>query len=247
MQPEFAPHARALHRTVLVLFEEPTIRELLALSFRQAGYFPVSAATAQEGWRLTREVRPDVVLIDMDSPATADPSLAHALRTATGTAPLTVMMTADVPGACGEHASRCGASLCVAKPFHPRELVGRVTRELRGQSAPAATREPAPSLCSRPIEIDPRRNKVRVRLGGRIRSLELPPVEMKLLRCLLDNPGQVRTREQILAAVWGEESLIEPRSVDQTVKRLRQGLNAADAGGMVRTVRGQGYCVDLEP
>ncbi|MDZ7855431.1 winged helix-turn-helix domain-containing protein [Sphaerotilus sp.] len=168
-------------RTVLVVVEDVVERELLAAHFRFAGFLPVLAASAQEARRLAGEVRPDVVLIDLDAPGELSDGITH-------------LLTHDI-------------------------------RRLRRG----------------PIEIDVERHLVTVHQGGRTTPVELAPVELKLLQCLMARPEHAIERQQILDTVWGEGSDVDARTVDQNIKRLRRCLEDAGAGDVIRTVRGIGY------
>lgn len=92
-----------------------------------------------------------------------------------------------------------------------------------------------------PIEIDAERHLITVHRDGRATPVELAPVELKLLRCLMARPDHAVERRQILDAVWGEGSEVDARTVDQNIKRLRRCLEDAGAGDVIRTVRGIGY------
>lgn len=238
------PPSRTPHRTLLLVIEEPTIRELLAASFRHAGFFPVLAATAAQGQRLAGEVRPDVVLIDLDTPATADFSIAPLQVGRDPAVPLlSVMVAAQPEAACGAQGERCGASLCIAKPYSPRELVARVLRELailNGRSA-AARPSARKLLRAGPLEIDPQQRRVTLRQPGGQTELDLAPTEIKLLGCLMAHPDHVLSRDQLLTLVWGDDGATDPRTVDQNIRRLRRCFEAAGAGDLIRTVRGLGY------
>lgn len=175
------PAPRPSARTVLVVIEDVVVRELLAAHFRFAGFLPVLAASADEARRLAGELRPDVVLIDLESPG----DLADGVT----------------------------------------NLLTHETRRLRAG----------------PIEIDAERHLITVHRQGRATPVELAPVELKLLQCLMARPDHAVERQQILDAVWGEGSEVDARTVDQNIKRLRRCLEDAGAGDVIRTVRGIGY------
>ncbi len=234
------------NRTILVVVEEPTIRELLAVNLRNAGFFPVLAATSQDGRRLVGEVRPDVVLIDLDSEATADGSFATDLRRGDRfeAAVPTVMVTSRMDAVCGASREVCGATLCIGKPYAPRELVGRIVQQLRPARRPAKKRALRRSLRVGPLELDAGRQAATIHRHGLEEGVGLAPIELKLLRCLMEHPDRTQTRAEIVQEVWGTDQSVDDRTVDQYVKRLRAALEPIGAAGMIKTVRGFGYRLD---
>lgn len=248
----FTASIRALRKTVLVVIEEPAIRELVAANLRHAGFLPVSAASAHDGRRLLAEVRPDVILIDIDAPATADTRFVVAQGAADPACLIpTVMVTSNMEHVCGLDGRVCGATLCLAKPYSPRDLVSRIARQLRPEpsqspGAPRARRVRG-ALQVGPILLDAARLCATVRRDGRTQSIDLAPIEAKLLACLMQEPGRALCREHIVAAVWGDDCEIEPRTVDQYIKRLRRCLEEVAAGDLLKTVRGLGYRLDSTP
>jgi DNA-binding response OmpR family regulator len=110
--------------------------------------------------------------------------------------------------------------------------------EERGARRPRAPRK---SLRVGPVEVDPERLEVLLHRQGLTTRVDLPPTELKVLCCLMDEAHRVVSRERILKAVWGEGSVHDPRTVDQNIKRLRQHLHAAGADDLVQTRRGLGY------
>lgn len=238
-----APSGSA-HRTALIVIEEPTIRELVSFNLRHAGFFPVTASSSLDGQRLASEVRPDVVVIDMDSPATSDTTFATELRAADqATRVPTVMMTSDVMSSCGQHGGACGATLCLSKPFSPQDLVRRIMRQLR----PASVRYNAPGtgrLQAGPLMLDGERQTAAIARDGDVHEVTLRPAELKVLRCLMTDASRTLSREQILVKVWGRDSGVDLRTVDQCIRRLRSALQAIGAGALIKTVRGCGYRID---
>jgi DNA-binding response OmpR family regulator len=211
-----------------VVVEEVVIRELLAVHFRFAGFFPMLAASSAEARRLAGEVRPDVVLVDPDAPATADTGFA-----AEAVPPLPLVLVSAQATA-----TSVTAALRLHKPFAPRELVGEVVRLLR--------RDPQ-RLRAGPIVIDAERHLITVNRQGRATPIELAPVELKLLQCLMARPDHAIERRHILSTVWGKGSEVDVRTVDQNIKRLRRCLEDAGAGDVIRTVRGVGYRFSSAP
>lgn len=227
------PYLSRFHpKTVLLVVEEPSIRELLAANFRQAGYLPMAAPTVRDGWRLVGEVRPDVVLVDLEARG-ADAQ------------PFTVLCERD-PGlvvielgaaAVPEPGRRC---LRIGKPFSARELVAQVTRQVRALAPPRA---PARRRALRVGALELRADRAQVRVHGPVATTShaLAPVELRLLQLLMEHAGLVLSREQILHEVWRGDGAAELRTVDQNIRRLRRRLQQDGAADPVVTVRGFGY------
>ena len=221
-----------VRRTALVVVGDAVIRELLMAHLRDAGFVPVPAASAQEARRLAADVLPDVLLVDPDAPQTADTAFCADL-------PVEVLVVRLTVGADQGPAGRHGAALVVRKPCVPRDLVERITRQLaRGPHPPPVS---ADVLRVGPVEVDAGRHLITVRSDDRIVPVDLPPIELRLLQCLMSGADRALSREQILTAVWGDGSGVDPRTVDQNIRRLRRELSEAGAGELIRTVRGVGY------
>ena len=125
----------------------------------------------------------------------------------------------------------------MTKPFSPRELVARVAAVLR-RLRPALAGE---RLTAGDLDLDPIGHKLKRR--GVV--VPLGPTEFRLMRHLLEHPGRVFSRAQLLDAVWGHDSDIELRTVDVHIRRLRQAINADDRPDPIRTVRSAGYALDV--
>ena len=223
-----------VRRTALVVVGDAVIRELLMAHLRDAGFVPVPAASAQEARRLAADVLPDVLLVDPDAPQTADTAFCAALAAEVLVVRLT--MHAD-----REPAGLDGAALVVRKPCVPRDLVERITRQLARGAPRAASPVSTDVLRVGPVEVDAGRHLITVRGDDGVVPVDLPPIELRLLQCLMSGADRALSREQILTAVWGDGSGVDPRTVDQNIRRLRRELSEAGAGELIRTVRGVGY------
>ncbi len=217
---------------VLVIEDEADLREILSYNLTQAGHRVEVAGTGEEGLRLAREDKPDLVLLDLMLPDTPGTEVCRALRKdPTLTAMRIIMVTAK-----GEEIDRVvgfelGADDYVSKPFSVRELLLRVQAVLRRSTPP----EGGSIVELREIRVDKFAHRVTVQ-GEEV---QLTALEFKLLTTLLDRKDRVQTRGVLLNDVWGLDSEIVSRTVDTHVKRLREKLGPA--GHYIETVRGVGY------
>lgn len=241
-----APSSRS-SKTVLLVAEEPFVRELMATQLRAAGCFPMAVASLEEGQRLAAQMVPDLIVVDLDaSPAHEAGWTLRLARETTGKMVRTAMLSSDVSQACGSGGSRCGAQLCVPKPFEPRVLMRQLLKLLRplkaeGQRPPRAR----PPMKAASIELDRQQPTVRLQLPTGWRTLDLPWTEHRLLAHLLKDAERARSREEIRDAVWSDAP-VDLRTVDQYVRRLRRTLEAIGARDLVKTINGVGYRLDLE-
>ncbi|HEY3237856.1 MAG TPA: response regulator transcription factor [Polyangiaceae bacterium] len=231
---------------ILVVEDEPAILESVCYALRREGFSVDSSATFTEADPLAEQA--DLVLLDLMLPDGSGFDLIDKLRRAGRSTPVIVLSSRD-----GEAdrvaALETGADDYVSKPFSPREVVARVRAVLRRTQPPAAAQPPAarPSKERRPpFSVDGERRRAKV-CG---RTLELTRVEFDLLATLLESPGRVFTRVQLIDRVWGDGFAITDRTVDSHVKSLRRKVGESGADpGLIETVRGVGYRVtdDFSP
>jgi two-component system phosphate regulon response regulator PhoB len=218
---------------VLVVEDEADIREVLGYNLRGAGHTVFSAARGEEGLRLAKEKRPDLVLLDLMLPDVPGTEICKKLKSDPTTREAqVVMLTAK-----GEEIDRVlgfelGADDYVVKPFSVRELMLRIQAILRRSAPPMETGQ---FLDFGVLRVD--RAAHRVWVSGK--EVELTALEFKLLVTLHDRKNRVQTRGALLNDVWGIEADITTRTVDTHIKRLREKLGAA--GDYIETVRGVGY------
>ena len=222
---------------VMIVEDEDTLAMMLRYNLEAEGYSVETVERGDEAETRLRETVPDLLLLDWMLPGISGIELCRRLRSRDATRALPIIMLT----ARGEESERVrglatGADDYVVKPFSVPELMARVRAILR-RSKPDLV---ATLLKAGDLELD--RDTHRVRRNGR--ELHLGPTEFRLLEFLLENAGRVFSREQLLDAVWGHESEIEPRTVDVHIRRLRKALNEDGRRDLIRTVRAAGYAVD---
>jgi two-component system phosphate regulon response regulator PhoB len=186
------------------------------------------------------ETKPDLILLDWMLPYISGIEICRRLRRDPETRDLPVILLT----ARGEEDDRIrgldsGADDYVVKPFSPSELIARVRAVMR-RTRPAFDKD---LLSYADIVMDV--GSHRVSRGDR--TIDLGPTEFRLLRFLLEHPGRVFNREQLLDGVWGQDAYIEPRTVDVHIRRLRKAMNWPGAPDLIRTVRSAGYALELDP
>ena len=224
----------AIPVSVLVVEDEPAILELIGVNLEHAGFAALRAASAEEAAQLLRRTLPDVALLDWMLPGQSGLALARRLRADARTHELPIIfLTARSEENDRVAALEAGADDYLTKPFSPRELIARIRAVLRRR---------APQLGEAPVEIaglrlDPAAHEVR----GNGRPLELSPTEFRLLHFLMTHPNRVYSRSKLLDEVWGNDAVVEERTVDVHVRRLRQARAPSGHDALVETVRGSGY------
>jgi len=217
-------------KKILIIEDESDVADLLTLNLRKAGFRTSTAADGASGLQKARDDRPDFIILDLMLPRMSGLEVCKILKsdTATSHTPI-LMLTARAEEIDRIVGLEFGADDYVTKPFSPREVVLRIRAIFRrGEKADE-------SLKAGPISIDPARHEVRIN-GKRVR---LTSIEFKLLQKLMQRRGRVQDRDRLLNEVWGYESVIDTRTVDTHVRRLREKLGKA--GDAIETVRGFGY------
>ncbi len=223
--------------SILIVEDEEALTLLLRYNLEAEGYEVETVARGDEADLLFKERIPDVVILDWMLPGLSGIELCRRLRARPETRQLPIIMLT----ARGEESERIrglatGADDYIVKPFSVPELSARVRALLRR----ALPERLADVLSFGDLEVD--REKKRVSRGGR--AIDLGPTEFRLLEFLMERPGRVFTREQLLNGVWGSEIYIDERTVDVHVGRLRKALNRGHEIDPIRTVRGAGYALD---
>lgn len=223
--------------TVLVVEDETALVTLLRYNLERAGYRVLSAMDGEEALLIAAEDTPDLVLLDWMLPQLSGIEVCRRLRgrQETRNVPI-VMLTARSEEADRIRGLDTGADDYLTKPFSMTELLARIRAVMR-RIRPSIAED---VLLVGDIEMD--RATHRVRRGGG--EVHLGPTEYKLLEHLMQHPGRVFSREQLLDAVWGSDVYVEARTVDVHVGRLRKALMGAGHGDPLRTVRSAGYALE---
>ena len=219
---------------VLIVEDEAPLAELLRYNLEAEGFRVSHAETGEEAEILVAEERPDLVLLDWMLPQVSGIELCRRLRTRPETRAIPIVMLT----ARGEEGDRIrglstGADDYVVKPFSLPELMARVKAILRRASPDRM----ADQLKAGDIELD--RAAHRVTRG--LREVRLGPTEFRLLEFLMESPGRVLSRTQLLDGVWGRDAFVDERTVDVHIGRLRKALIRGKERDPIRTVRGAGY------
>lgn len=222
---------------VLIVEDEEPISLILRYNLESEGYEVESCARGDEADTRLKESAPDLLILDWMLPGLSGIELCRRLRTRPETERLPIIMLT----ARGEETERIrglstGADDYVVKPFSMPELMARVRAMLR------RTRPELVSTLLKAGDIELDRETHRVRRANR--EIHLGPTEFRLLEFLMQSPGRVFSREQLLDGVWGRDVYVDERTVDVHVGRLRKAINRGRDKDPIRTVRGSGYAFD---
>lgn len=223
---------------ILIVEDESALATLLRYNLQAEGYRVLDVDDGRRAFDLIQARQPDLVILDWMLPGLSGIEICRELRRSPPTRDLPVMMlTARAEEADRVRGLDTGADDYLTKPFSLAELKARVRALLR-RAQPVAQKEPY-VLGDLVLDIASRR----VMRGGN--PVHLGPTEFRLLQFLVQHPGQVFSREELLGAVWGRDIHVEARTVDVHIRRLRVALNARDLPDMIRTVRAAGYALGL--
>ncbi len=225
--------------TILVVEDEAPLLTLLRYNLERQGFRVEEATDGQEALLRVAEGRPDLILLDWMLPALSGLEVCRQLRRRPGTRDLPIIMvTARTEDQDAVRALDTGADDYIAKPFAIEALMARIRALLRRSGA-----SPARGVLSwRELSMD--QDAHRVTRGGR--TLHLGPTEYRMLEFLMQHPGRVFSREQLLDSVWGRDIHVEPRTVDVHIRRLRKAVNGDGEEDIIRTVRSAGYALDSD-
>ena len=223
-----------MNKKILVVDDEPDVLELIEFNLKAAGFEVATAVDGAEALTKARSVQPALILLDVMLPEIDGMQVCKTLKREPATASIPIIMltakAAEIDRVLG---LELGADDYVTKPFSPRELVLRIKGLLRRKGD--APTEKDERIHIGEVEIDLPRHEVRI-TGKRV---ELTATEFKLLTVLAQRRGRVQSRDQLLRDVWEYDSLIDTRTVDTHMRRVRKKLGKA--ARHLETLRGVGY------
>jgi two-component system phosphate regulon response regulator PhoB len=232
------------HR-ILIVEDEPSIAELIAINLSHAGYEVEKALQADVALNMMKDQLPNLVILDWMLPGKSGVQFAKELRANERTKALPILMlTAKSEESDKVLGLDSGADDYVTKPFSPKELIARVRAILRRQT-PIEDTGP---LKVGPLKLDPASHRVLAAWPDvEPKPIALGPTEFRLLQYFMANPERVHSRTSLLDKVWGNEVYIEERTVDVHIKRLRAALAPFSCDRFIETVRGSGYRITKIP
>jgi two-component system phosphate regulon response regulator PhoB len=227
-----------VQKRILIVDDEPAIREMVAFALRKADYEPVHAGDAREAQASIADRLPDLILLDWMLPGTSGLELARRWRRDALTREIPIIMLT----ARGEENDRVGGLEAgvddyVVKPFSARELLARIRAVMRRSRED----DENGSIEIGALRIDGAAHRVFAQADGGDVAVAIGPTEYRLLHFFMTHPERVYTRSQLLDHVWGGSVYVEERTVDVHIRRLRKTLEPVHLDDMVQTVRGAGY------
>ena len=227
-----------MQKRILIVDDEPAIREMVAFALRKGDFEPVQAGDAREAHLAIAERVPDLILLDWMLPGTSGLELARRWRKDALTREVPVIMLT----ARGEENDRVGGLEAgvddyVVKPFSTRELLARIRAVMRR----AGSGDEHGNIVAGALRIDGAAHRVYARTADGEETVPIGPTEYRLLHFFMTHSERVYTRPHLLDQVWGGSVYVEERTVDVHIRRLRKTLEPAGLDGMVQTVRGAGY------
>ncbi|MDX1351928.1 MAG: phosphate regulon transcriptional regulator PhoB [Thiomicrorhabdus sp.] len=220
---------------VLVIEDEAAIRDMLKFTLTSSNYRVCEATNAEEGWKAALDEKPDVILLDWMMPGTPGVTLAQRLRQNDKTKSIPIiMLTARGEEEDQVQGFNAGVDDYVVKPFSPRALVARIQAILRRQMPEQHTSD---QLIAGNMRLDLESHRFYVCE----QEVKLGPTEFKLVHFFMSHPNRVFSRTQLLDHVWGVNVVVEERTVDVHIRRLRKLLEETNVADYIQTIRGSGY------
>ncbi|MBP7370195.1 MAG: phosphate regulon transcriptional regulator PhoB [Arenimonas sp.] len=219
---------------ILIVEDEPAIREMIAFALRTQSYLPICAQDGKQAIDAISEKIPDLILLDWMLPGMSGIDLVKRFRKEANTREIPIIMLT----AKGDETDRItgfdhGVDDYVVKPFSARELLARIKAVLRR----SRETEDDGSIQSGEIRLDAGQHKLLIRNE----VVHIGPTEYRLLHFFMSHANRVYTRNQLLDFVWGGSSEIEDRTIDVHIRRLRKVLEPFQLDSLIETIRGSGY------
>ncbi len=222
---------------ILIVDDDPRLRDLVRLALERAGHTVTTAADGQSALTQAARAAPDLIVLDIGLPEMDGFDVCRRIR-ARSEVPILFLTARDdeIDRVLG---LEIGADDYVTKPFSPRELVARVKAILKRTAGPVA----APALTAGGLALDTAARTCR--LNGT--ALDMTATEFRLLARLMEQPGRLVPRGVLIAALWGAQSAVSDRTLDSHLRNLRRKLAAAGGGQMIETRHGQGIRLGVAP
>ena len=231
--------------TILIVDDEPAIRDMIGITLDLAGFNSMSAETAHQAHVAIVDSRPDLVLLDWMLPGGSGIELARRLKRdeLTSTLPI-IMLTAKTSEDNKVQGLDVGVDDYVTKPFSPRELVARIKAVLRRSSGNQQDKV----IRVFDLQLDPSSHRVTIEE----QPVDMGPTEFKLLKFFMSHQEKVFSRDHIQDQVWGGNVYLEERTIDVHIRRLRKALSSIEKTSinyarLIQTVRGAGYRFSVKP
>jgi len=220
--------------TILIVDDEPAIREMIATMLELADFKVLEAENAQQAHQRVVDERPDIILLDWMLPGISGIELTRRLKRDESTREIPViLLTAKSEEDNKILGLDVGADDYVTKPFSTRELLSRIRAVLRRASNKSAEK----SISHDGLTLDP----VSHRITAGNTPVDMGPTEYRLLEFFMSHPERAYSRSQLLDHVWGGNVYVEDRTVDVHIRRLRKALEPHNLDRFIQTVRGTGY------
>lgn len=220
--------------TILIVDDEPAIREMVAVALEMADFDVLEAENAQRAHEIIVDERPALVLLDWMLPSVSGIELARRLKRDESTSEIPIiMLTAKSEEDNKIQGLDVGADDYITKPFSTRELISRIKAVLRRSSVGAADKAiEVDGLCLDPVSH---------RITANDEPVDMGPTEYRLLEFFMSHQERAYSRTQLLDQVWGANVYVEDRTIDVHIRRLRKALAPYDFDRFIQTVRGTGY------
>ena len=227
-----------MNELIFIVDDEPDILELVSINMAKAGYRAFEFENAAALYCKLPKIKPDLIILDLMLPDESGMDICRRLKSSDDYSNIPIIILSAKSETTDKILGlEFGADDYVTKPFEPRELVARVKAVLRRSTAPA-DKEKRKIIFGDILEVDP--NKYEVKVKGEV--INLTTTEFKILEQLLKKPGYVSSRDKILDYLWGNEKIVEERTVDVHIKHLRTKMGAA--GEFIKNIRGVGYKIE---